>query len=59
MKLKSNSSKENIFSVVLFASIGFLLGLVSYFLIKILSIILTVLLVVAIAAWWNRNENNK
>lgn len=59
MKLKSNSSKKNIFSVVLFASIGFLLGLVSYFLIKILSIILTVLLVMGIAAWWNRNENNK
>lgn len=59
MKSKSNSSKESVFNVVLFASVGFFLGLVSYFLIKILSIILAVLLVVVIAAWWKRNENNK
>lgn len=59
MKSKSNSSKENIFNSILLASIGFFLGLVSYFLIKILSIILTVLLVVVIAAWWKKNENNK
>ncbi|MFH6993062.1 hypothetical protein [Flavobacterium sp. FlaQc-48] len=58
MKSKSNSSKENVFNVILFASIGFFLGLVSYFLLKIFSIILTVSIVVAVAAWSKKNKNN-
>lgn len=59
MKSKSNSSTGNILNSIRLASIGFFLGLVSYFLIKILSIILTVSIIVAVVIWWEGNKSNK
>ncbi|CAA9195380.1 hypothetical protein FLA105534_00613 [Flavobacterium bizetiae] len=59
MKSKSNSSTGNILNNIRLASIGFFLGLVSYFLIKILSIILIVAIIVAMVIWWDKNKRNK
>ncbi|MFH7003098.1 hypothetical protein [Flavobacterium bizetiae] len=59
MKSKSNSSTGNILNNIRLASIGFFLGLVSYFLIKILSIILIVAIIVTMVIWWDKNKSNK
>lgn len=59
MKSKSTSSKENFSKIILYASLGFLLGLVGYFLIKIIGIIITVCLVIGVAASWQRNKSTK
>lgn len=59
MKSKSNSSTGNILNNIRLASIGFFLGLVSYFLIKIVSVILIVAIIVAMVIWWDKNKNNK
>lgn len=59
MKSQSNSSIGNILNNIRLASIGFFLGLVSYFLIKILSIILIVAIIVAMVIWWDKNKSNK
>ena len=59
MKSKSNSSTGNILNNVRLASIGFFIGLVSYFLIKILSIILIVSIILGVVIWRERNKSNK
>ncbi|KFF07598.1 hypothetical protein [Flavobacterium reichenbachii] len=59
MKSKSTSSKENFSKSILYASIGFLVGLVSYFLIKIIGIIIAVCLVIGVAASLQRNKHTK
>lgn len=59
MKSKSNSSTGNILNNIRLASIGFFLSLVSYFLIKILTIILIVSIIVAMVIWWDKNKSNK
>lgn len=59
MKSKSNSSTGNILNNIRLASIGFFLGLISYFLIKVLSIILIVSIIVAMVIWWDKNKSNK
>ncbi|WP_165765095.1 hypothetical protein [Flavobacterium oncorhynchi] len=56
MKTTSTSISGKIFDFIFFSSIGFILGLVSFFLIKVLSIILVVFLA---AVWWKRYKNNK
>ncbi|MBW1657840.1 hypothetical protein [Flavobacterium quisquiliarum] len=53
MKTTAVFSKEKIYNLVFFSSIGFILGLVSFFLIKILSIILLVLLITVL---WKKNN---
>ena len=59
MKSKSNSSTGNILNNIRLASIGFFIGLVSYFLIKILSITLIVSIILGVVIWRERNKSNK
>jgi uncharacterized membrane protein SpoIIM required for sporulation len=59
MKTKSTSSIENIFKIILYTSIGFLAGLLSYYLIKFVGFVIGVCVVVAIVASVQRNKYNK
>ena len=59
MKSQSNSSIGNILNNIRLASIGFFIGLVSYFLIKILIVILIVSIILGVVIWWDKNKSNK
>lgn len=58
MKTKSTST-ENIFKIILYTSIGFLAGFLSYFLIKFVGFVICVCVVVAIMASEQRKKYNK
>ncbi|MTH18039.1 hypothetical protein [Flavobacterium sp. LC2016-01] len=59
MKSKSASSKESFSKIILYTSVGFLLGLVSYFLIKIISVVIIISLVIGVAASWQRKKYSR
>lgn len=59
MKTKSTSSVENIFKIILYTSIGFLAGFLSYFLFKFVGFVIGVCVIAAIVASEQRNKYNK